>query len=290
LLTMVGAPGAGTRTLLWQEDSVYHSIRIEQGEEARYLYFGRTLQSAMTLSDTTALRLLHLRYATLGSAFRPEARKMLMVGLGGGSIPKKLNSELPDLEIDAVDLDPAVIRLAGEYFNLRESRHLRLHAQDGRSFLEGTDDHYGIILLDAFSPDATPFRLATREFFKLARRRLTQNGVVVANLVGAVTGPRSQGVRSFVATARHVFPQVYVFAVRWTDLSTDTVQNVIVVASSDRRRMEISEIVTRAAGLGTGLFPDVVQDIAAAYVEMPLADDVPILIDDGAPPDGLLRG
>ena len=287
---MVCAPGAGTRTLLRQEDSAYHRIRIEQGEEARYLYFGGTLQSAMTLNDATALRLLHLRYATLGSAFRPEARKMLMVGVGAGSIPKKLNRELPDLDIDAVDLDPAVIRLAGEYFDLRESRHLRLHAQEGRSFLERSDNHYDIILLDAFSPDAMPFRLATREFFEVAHRRLTPDGVVVANLVGAINGPRSQTVRSFALTARQVFSQVYVFAVRWADLSADTVQNVIVVASSASRRMEISEIVTRAAGLGTGLFPDVVQDIAAAYVHMPLADDVPILIDDGAPADGLLRG
>ena len=103
-----------------QKDTFYHRIRIEEDDEARYMYFDRTLQSAMNLKDPTALRLIYSRYTSLGMAFRPDAKKMLIIGLGGGSIPKKLQKEFPYMEIDAVEIDPEVIKMAKDYFNVKE--------------------------------------------------------------------------------------------------------------------------------------------------------------------------
>jgi spermidine synthase len=254
------------------------------------MYFDRTLQSAMNLKDPTALRLIYSRYTSLGFTFRPDAKKMLLIGLGGGSIPKKLNKEFPNLEIDAVELDPEVIKMAKDHFQVRESRNLRLYAQDGRLFLTRTQNQYDIIMLDAYFTDAMPFHLATKQFFELAQKKLTPNGIIVANLISAVTGPSGKIVRSFVRTQRQVFPQTYVFAARRPDnVSTDTIQNVIVVTTRDTQRIDIKEIVKRAAGLNKGLFPEPVQDIAVAYFDKPLPEDVPILTDDYAPTDNLLN-
>jgi spermidine synthase len=289
LINMVWAPIAWAKTIL-QKDTFYHRIRIEEDDEARYMYFDRTLQSAMNLKDPTALRLIYSRYTSLGFTFRPDAKKMLLIGLGGGSIPKKVNKEFPNLEIDAVELDPEVIKMAKDHFNVKESKNLRLHAQDGRLFLTRTQQQYDIILLDAYFTDAMPFHLATRQFFELAQRKLTPNGIIVANLISAVTGPSGKIVRSFVRTQRQVFPQTYVFAARRPDnVSTDTIQNVIVVATRDKQRVDIKEIVRRASGLDKGLFPEPVQDIAVAYFDKPLPEDVPILTDDYAPTDNLLN-
>lgn len=289
LINMVWAPIAWAKTIL-QKDTFYHRIRIEEDDEARYMYFDRTLQSAMNLKDPTALRLIYSRYTSLGFTFRPDAKKMLLIGLGGGSIPKKLNKEFPTLEIDAVELDPEVIKMAKDHFNVKEGKNLRLHAQDGRLFLTRTQNQYDIILLDAYFTDAMPFHLATKQFFELAQRKLTPNGIVVANLISAVTGPSGKIVRSFVRTQRQVFPQTYVFAARRPDnVSTDSIQNVIVVATRDKQRVDIKEIVKRASGLDKGLFPDPVQDIAVAYFDKPLPEDVPILTDDYAPTDNLLN-
>ena len=93
-------PIAWAKTIM-QKDTFYHRIRIEEDDEARYMYFDRTLQSAMTLKDPTALRLLYSRYTSLAFPFRAAAKKMLLIGPGGGSIPKKLNREFPYMEIDA---------------------------------------------------------------------------------------------------------------------------------------------------------------------------------------------
>jgi spermidine synthase len=289
LSDMFWTPLAWTKTIL-QKDTFYHRIRIEEDHEARYMYFDRTLQSAMNLNDPTALRLIYSRYTSLGLAFRPDARKMLVIGLGGGSIPKKIQKEFPHMEIDAVEIDPEVIRLAKDHFQVKENPLLRLHAQDGRLFLTRTRNQYDIILLDAYFTDAMPFHLTTKEFFELAQRKLTPNGIIVANLISAVTGPAGKITRAFVRTQRQVFPQTYVFAARRPDnVSLDTIQNVIVIATRDKQRVDIKEIVKRASTMDKGLFPEPLQDIAVAHFDKPLAEDVPILTDDYAPTDNLLH-
>ena len=292
---LLSSVNSGWTSLAWaktlmQKDTFYHRIRIEEDDEARYMYFDRTLQSAMTLKDPTALRLIYCRYTSLGFTFRADAKKVLLVGLGGGSIPKKLNKEFPDMEIDAIEIDPEVIKIAKNHFNIKESKQLRLHAQDGRLFLARTQNQYDIILLDAYFTDTMPFHLTTKEFFELARKRLTPNGIIVANLISAVTGPNGKIARAFARTVRQVYPQVYLFASRRPDnVSLDTIQNVIVVATRDKQRIDIKEIVKRASALDKGLFPDPIQDIAVAYFDRQLPEDVPILTDDYAPTDNLLN-
>jgi len=288
-VSMLWTPLAWAKTIM-QKDTFYHRIRVEEDDEARYMYFDRTLQSAMTVKDPSALRLVYSRYTSLGFTFRPDAKKMLLIGLGGGSIPKKVQKEFPNMEIDAVEIDPEVIKIAKEHFNVKESNHLRLHAQDGRLFLARTQTQYDIILLDAYFTDATPFHLATKEFFELAQKKLTPNGIVVANLISAVTGPSGKIARAFVRTQRQVFPQIYIFAARRAEnVSLDTIQNVIVVATRDKQRVDIKEIVKRAAAIDKNLFPDPIQDVAVAYYDRPLPEDVPVLTDDYAPTDNLLN-
>jgi spermidine synthase len=290
LLPLPAIVWAKFKTLL-EKDTFYHRIRVEEDDDARYMYFDRTLQSAMNLKDPTSLRLIYSKYTSLGFVFRPDAKKMLLIGLGGGSIPKKLQKEFPSLEIDVVEIDPEVIQIAKTHFNVRESKNLKLYAQDGRMFLTRSANQYDIILIDAYFSDAMPFHLATKEFFELAQKKLTPNGIIVANLISAVTGPSGKIARSIVKTERRVFPQTYIFAARRPDnVSVETIQNVIVIATRDKQRLDIKEIVKRAQSLDKGLFPDPIQDISIAYYDGPLPDqDVPVLTDDYAPTDNLLH-
>ena len=71
---------ARTKTLV-EKDTFYHRIRIEEDDEARYMYFDRTLQSAMNLKDPTALRLIYSRYTSLWVRLRPDAKKCSLSGL-----------------------------------------------------------------------------------------------------------------------------------------------------------------------------------------------------------------
>ena len=277
--------------IIYKKDSFYHRIIVEEDEEARYLYFDQTLQSAMNLKDPMSLRLTYTRYASLGLAFRPNTKKMLIIGLGGGSIPKKYQKEFPSLEMDVAEIDPEVIQVAKKYFFLKEEKNLRIHAQDGRLFLTRTPQRYDLIMLDAYNTDTIPFHLTTREFFQTAERKLSLDGVLVINIIGAITGPHSRIVRSVVKTVRGVFSQIYIFpTLRANHAGLDDLQNVIVIATKDRKRLDIHEIISRSTSLGRDLFPFPMRDIADSYYEARIPDqDVPVLTDDYAPTDSLLH-
>ena len=277
--------------IIYKKDSFYHRILVEEDEEARYLYFDKALQSAMNLEDPTTLRLLYNRYASLGLAFRPKTKKVLIIGLGGGSIPKKYQKEFPSLEMDVAEVDPEVIQVAKKYFFLKEEKNLRVYPQDGRLFLTRTPQRYDLILLDAYNTDTIPFHLTTREFFQTAERKLSSDGVMVINIIGAISGPHSRIVRSVAKTLREVFPQIYFFpTLRANHASLDDLQNVIVIATKDRKRLDIHEITKRSTSLGRDLFPFPMKDIAASYYEARMPDqDVPVLTDDYAPTDSLLH-
>ncbi len=276
---------------IYEKDTFYHRIRVEQDSEARYLYFDRTLQSAMNLNDPTSLRLQYPRFTSLGLTLKPDPKKILIIGLGGGSIAKKYNHEFPTMELDVAEIDPEVIEVAKKYFFFQEGKNVRVHAQDGRLFLMRAPKRYDIVLLDAYYADAVPFHLTTREFFQIADSKLTSKGAVVVNMIGSVTGPRSKIVRSMIKTLKGIFPQLYVFPTLGADeASLWNSQNIIIVASKDPERVSIQEIVKRAESLGRGLFPDSLQDITDSYYDGPIsADDVPELTDDYAPTDSLLQ-
>ena len=74
---------------IFEKDTFYHRIRVEQDSEARDLNFDRTLQSAMNLNDPTSLRLQYPRFTSLGLTLKPDPKKILIIGLGGGSIAMK---------------------------------------------------------------------------------------------------------------------------------------------------------------------------------------------------------
>ncbi len=276
---------------IFEKDTFYHRIRVEEDSEARYLYFDRTLQSAMNLNDPNSLRLRYPRFTSLGLTLKPDPKRVLIIGLGGGSIAKKYNHEFPSMELDVAEIDPEVIQVAKKYFYFQEGKNVRVHAQDGRLFLMRVPRRYDIILLDAYYADAVPFHLTTREFFQIADSKLTSKGAVVVNLIGSVIGPRSKIVRSMIKTLKGIFPQLYIFPTLGADEdSLWNSQNVIIVASKDPERVSIQEIVKRAETLGRGLFPDSLRDITDAYYDGPIpADDVPELTDDYAPTDSLLQ-
>src|SRR5262249_8877847 len=223
--------------------------------------------------------------------FRPDAKKALVVGLGGGSVPKKWQKEFPSLDIDVAEIDPEVVEIAKKYFSFQEGKNLRSYAQDGRLFLTKTAQRYDVVLLDAYFKDSIPFHLTTKEFFAVANQKLTANGVVVMNIIGAVTGLGGRITRSVAKTLRGTFPQVYLFAARRAEnVSLDSIQNVIIVATKSAERVDIREIVKRAGTLNAGLFPKSLNDITVAFVDGKIADDdVPVLTDDYAPTDKLLH-
>jgi spermidine synthase len=135
-----------------------------------------------------------------------DARRILYLGMCAGTSVKQL-VHFYDVEVDAVELDPQVVEVAQEYFNLSEGDGLRIHAMDGRMFLRNSG-RYDIINIDVFKTAEIPFHMATVEFFSECDDHLTDDGLLIMNVI-TVWGDDRVG-RSISNTLRQVFPSVYV--------------------------------------------------------------------------------
>lgn len=282
--------GAAAPGVVYQKDTLYHRVIVRDDGPIRYLHFDNSYQSAIDLRNPDVQVFAYTRYLHLSRLFAPEGRRVLFVGLGGGAAPSRFLSDYPDTLIDVVEIDPDVIRVAQDYFHLPQSERLRLHATDGRRFIQQTQDRYDLVILDAYFSDAIPFHLTTKEFLQEVRSRLTPGGVVTANLIGAVTGPESRLFRSMLRTYQEVFKQVYVFPVGSPlGVNDPVVRNIIVVATDSDERLSRSELQARAEAMRrSGAMRMDVWAYAGELIEEPIAThEAPVLTDDYAPVDSL---
>jgi spermidine synthase len=139
-------------------------------------------ESITNLKDPDDLPLKYTRNMTLGVLYPQETKRVLMIGLGGGSISTYLGRAMPELPIDTVEIDPGVVTAAKKYFGIRETDKVRYLEGDGRVFLNRRKDTYDLILVDAFQGGYVPFHLLTKEFYALLKQRLTPNGAAAFNV------------------------------------------------------------------------------------------------------------
>jgi spermidine synthase len=138
---------------------------------------------------------------------RPRApQRVAILGNAAGTTARAYGHFYPRTAVDAVELDGRLTEIGRRLFGLRGPR-LRLITADARPYLRSTRYRYDAIFVDAYRQPYIPFYLATREFFQLARSRLTPGGVVVVN-VGHVEGSTKLE-RVLSATMRAAFPHVW---------------------------------------------------------------------------------
>ena len=277
-------------TLRYSKDTRYHRLSVADDETTRYLRFDNTYQSGMIIDRPFATAFDYADIFHLLRAYNPQARNVLFIGLGGGSSPKRLWRDFPDLRIQAVELDPVVVDVAYRFFELPRDDRLRVAIDDGRRYLDDHDERYDAILIDAFFADAIPFHIYTAEFMELARSRLNPGGVVMTNAIGSIAGERSRLFRSVYRTQRAIFPTVLVHPVILGGDEDDTaVRNQILVATEGAAPAK-EFLLERWADIGARyrLVPDLAQQIRQRHDRPIPLEGVPTLTDQYAPTDALL--
>ncbi len=296
-LILLAAPALGAEEkVIFERDTMYHHIKVIDSGGRRFLKFDRQDQSGIYLRLPYRSCLKYADFVHLAMVFQPETKKFLTIGLGGGSVPREFFQDYPRLLIESVELDPVVIKVARRYFFLPRNRRFIIHEADGRRFLVRSDETYDIIFTDAYFAEAMPFHLLTKEFFELVRKRLSPEGVLVSNIIGSVKGRYSQLYRSVLKTIRTVFPVTYTFAVPFSSEegkpSAYDRRNLIIIALKEGDALSREEIVNKAKFLVARgrLKRKKITEWAGYLVENEvLLEDVPILEDDFAPVDDLMR-
>lgn len=196
-----------------QEDSPYQQVRIREDELFRYLILDRTFHATMWKADPVWLFLPYSQMMISSLALAAEPKHGLILGHGGGSLAKWLARYRPDLELDIVEFDPIVVRMAEDFFDYHAPPNHHVSVKDGRAFLHGTDHAYDVVWIDAFARDMIPFHLTTVEFFSLVRAHLNPDGVVAVNLASSGKEGDLARAAAVVQTMKRSFPVLQTFAV-----------------------------------------------------------------------------
>ncbi|HEX6100507.1 MAG TPA: fused MFS/spermidine synthase [Thermoanaerobaculia bacterium] len=199
-------PLPGTR-FVFVGDSPYHRIVVQDRGPLREMKFNFLVQSSMTRTDPLGPGLSYTDTFHIAPLLRPSVRRVLQIGLGGGTAARQFASLYPEAIVDVVEVDPLVVDVAKRHFGVIPSERLRIHVADGRTFLARSSERWDLIIVDAYTAsrygDTIPAHLTTREFFTTAAAHLTDGGIVHFHC--AFGGRLLQSIH---ATMASVFPNV----------------------------------------------------------------------------------
>lgn len=184
---LINMPLASAK-VIHHERSLYRNILVEDQGDLRCLKFNvkssKTQQSCFLKSQPQRLFFNYTKLLLSSLLVNPEPKRILIIGLGGGTMSNTLHQLLPKASIDNVEIDNSVIKVARDYFSFFENEQIKTISQDGRVFVKRAllkKQQYDWIILDAFNGDYIPEHLMTKEFLMEVKGLLSDQGIVSAN-------------------------------------------------------------------------------------------------------------
>ncbi|KTF08563.1 spermidine synthase [Pseudoalteromonas sp. 10-33] len=180
--------GAAMSEVIHEERSLYRNIIVDETRDLRCLKFNtkssQTSQSCMYKNDPDKLVFNYTKLTFASLLVTENPKNVLIIGLGGGTLSNVIHELYPGAKIHNVEIDPAVLKVARDYFNFIETDNVTSSVQDGRIFIKRAaikKQKYDWIILDAFNGDYIPEHLLTKEFFEEVQSVLADGGVIAAN-------------------------------------------------------------------------------------------------------------
>ncbi len=171
---------------------------IETSEEAgvRYLHFGSDwIQGAMRIRKPNALELAYTREMMACLLLRQDdnwLRNALLIGLGAGSLTKFIYHHLPQTKITVVEINAEVVPVARHFFKLPDDhQRIKIEIADGVEYINRKGRRFDLIMVDGFDEDARAGELDSTPFYESCRARLSDNGLLVVNLLGKSRGHKA---------------------------------------------------------------------------------------------------
>jgi spermidine synthase len=262
--------------LLDTRHSAYGELRvIERDDRVRYMVVNGFDQGGIFLQTGVSAYDFDDGLVGVGRMYAAASDKVLLIGLGPGVIATALANS--GLQVDAVEIDAEVLRTARDYFGYRGEAIV----DDGRRFLQRTDETWDVIIVDAFAGGSPPWQLYTQEAFALYQEHLNPGGVVVLNFIGSHLDPEQRpALEAVVSTARQVFSTVDVYPNPWEADDYPT-RNIFIAAANAALQV----------GLRQEGDPREVDTLSAAVARSrPVrVGDGRVLTDDSAPLEPMVR-
>jgi spermidine synthase len=193
----------------------YFCIKVHEeqkdGRPVRVLILDRLVHSYTSLDDPTKLVYGYEQVYAEAAAYQAQQHEplhALFIGGGGYTFPRYMEALYPDSQIDVIEIDPGVTKVAYDLLGLSRDSRVATYNEDARMFMAGEPQQkYDLIMGDAFNDYSVPYHLTTREFNDQVGAWLADDGLYMVNLID---GPRRDFLRAYVNTLQQTFTHVYV--------------------------------------------------------------------------------
>jgi spermidine synthase len=227
------APGA-----IYETESSYNYIQVTRHGDETWLHLNEGLGIHSVYDPDRVLvggiwdHFLVAPFFNAPPFTEQDVGSLALIGSAAGTVAKQYTAVFGPIPIDGVEIDPEIIRVGREYFDMNEP-NLDVIAQDGRYYLANSPERYDVIAVDAYRPPYIPFHLTTREWFQECYDHLTEQGVLAINVADLPGGGTL--VPALASTIKDVFPTVFVVD---TPGRGNLIENFMVVATRQPTRLE----------------------------------------------------
>jgi hypothetical protein len=215
---VVGMLMLGYRSKDFQLETKYYAITVypgvdrESGREVLNLTLDHLLHSSVDLKDPTWFRYKHeyvqeeiLRELNQ----RHPQTNLLIIGGGGYTLPRAVETSMPQVSVDVVEIDPGVTEIAHRMLGLPRETKIRTANMDGRQFImeRAQKGNYHLVVQDAVNDYSVPYHLLTREYNEGIAKLLQPDGVYLLTFIDKLkTGLLwKAAARTMKKTFKHVY-------------------------------------------------------------------------------------
>lgn len=169
--------------VVFQSADEFGPIVVVEDALVRRLHFrGNDEQSSCLIHDPDHLEMAYLRAMAGALLLCPTPQRVLLLGLGGGGLARYLLTALPAVRIDALELRPAVVAVARDWFGLPADRRLSVHCTDALEFIAAAPEKaWDLVLVDLYLDGGLAVSTAGPLLVD-CRRLLRTGGVLALNL------------------------------------------------------------------------------------------------------------
>lgn len=166
--------------LTYEGESIYNYLQVKTLADRTILSTNVLFGVQSVTMKQGGLTGLYYDTALAAPALADKADSALILGMGTGTYARQLREYYPNMSIQGVEIDQSITNLAGKYFD--EPSDIPVSTYDGRAWLEGSDEKFDVIMVDAYQDITIPFQMSSSEFFTAVREHLNPGGVMVVNM------------------------------------------------------------------------------------------------------------
>ena len=272
-------PESNPARVVWSGESRYNHIAVfERGDERQLRVNDGFAVQSLSFADGRLPLYDVWGYYALSPAWGtdPSPKRVLLLGLGGGTSAEIFRSLYPEARVTGVELDEEIVR-AGKQYLRNKLDSVDVVIEDARTFIAKTNERWDVIVLDAFQFPYIPFQLTTQEFFEQVARCLSSGGVLMVN--AGRYGEHRGVVHALSRTLRAIFPNVLA-----ADARNPSNTLIIAFAHNPHDAVGMANLVIPAAKARE------FARLTPSYAAMQPAswpDETPLLTDDHAPVEWL---